>query len=207
MSEARKFQNRAPRYTLQPTDNRYLRFAHKNEQGHTHTTQFIDISATGLAFIIDKDLAPQIFEMIKVEIPLDDGQSVAWWGKVVRVEEYAIQRWYMRGSSKAHENQVLIGVRFQDLPAGHTMAIRHAIDKKFDELYTRQSKERMKHVSVFLASQAWRIIVYAISILFMVWFFYHFTQPDDNYDAQKGAPWGERFPQLNIFGNGSDRGE
>jgi PilZ domain len=205
MGDARKFLNRAPRYTLQPSDNRYLRFAHKNELGHTHTTRFIDISATGLAFVIDKDVAPQIFEMIKVEIPLDDGQSVAWWGKVVRIEEYAAHRWYMKGSDVAHENQVMVAVNFQELPQGHTAAIRHSLDKKFDELYARQRRERMKNVSLFLASQIWRIALYAMCVLFMVWFFYYFSQPDANYDPKIGSPWGQRFPALNIFGSGSDR--
>ncbi len=207
MSDARKFINRAPRYTLQPSDNRYLRYAHENEYGHTHTTMFIDISATGLAFVTDREVAPQISEKIKVEVPLEDGQSVAWWGRVVRVEEYAPHRWFMKGSQIAAPNQVMVAVHFEDLPTGHTAAIRHALDKKFEEFYQAQRREKMKQMSYFVASQFWRLLLYGVCVFGMVWFFYHFSQPDENYDSQKGAPWGQRFKQFNIFGNESDRSD
>lgn len=207
MSNARKFVNRAPRYTLQPSDNRYLRYAGENEHGHTHTTLFIDISATGLAFITDRAVAPHISEKIKVEIPLEDGQSVAWWGRVVRVEEYAPHRWYMKGSQVAAENQVLVAVNFEGLPTGHTTAIRQALDKKFDDLYRAQRIQKAKQISIFIAEQFWRLLLYAACIIGMVWFLYHISQPDENYDPQKGAPWGQRYPQLNFFGSGPDRSD
>ncbi len=207
MDDARKFMNRAPRYTLQPSDNRYLRYAHEGALGHTHTTQFIDLSATGLAFITDRDLAPQISEKIKVEIPLEEGQSVAWWGRVVRVEEYAPHRWYMKGARHAEPHQVMVALHFEDLPTGHSAAIRKALEKKFDELYSTQRRDRAKHISLFLASQFWKLFLYGFCLFAMVWFLYHFSRPDSNYDPKKGAPWGQRFPQFNIFGSGSDRNE
>src|SRR6185437_9123013 len=125
MSEARKFVVREPRYTLQPTDNRYIRFAREDENGQTHTTIFIDISATGLAFVINSDQAPHLSDLIKVEVPLEDGQSVAWWARVVRVEEYTLRKWYVKKENFVGENPVLVAVQFQNLPAGHSTAIRH----------------------------------------------------------------------------------
>src|SRR5690606_17849126 len=88
----KKFVSRAPRYTLRPNDNHFMRFAHKEDSGHVYTTRFVDISLTGLAFITDRENAPFIYDMIKIEIPLPGGQQVAWWAKVVRIEEYNPQK-------------------------------------------------------------------------------------------------------------------
>jgi hypothetical protein len=199
MGSARYFTNRAPRYTLRPSDNRYLRFAHENEHGHTHTTLFLDISETGLAFVADRPVAPHVSEKIKIEVPLDDGQSVAWWGRVVRVEEYAPHRWHMKGHELAAPDQVLVAVTFDGLPEGHTAAIRTSLQKRFEFLYRHKTLERWQSISTLFIEQFWRLFLYGVCIFGAAWFLYSISQPSKNYDAKRGAPWGQRFPELNIF--------
>ena len=52
---AKKFIQRSPRYVIQPNDDRYLRFAKSGESEQSYTTQLVNISATGLAFVIDRE--------------------------------------------------------------------------------------------------------------------------------------------------------
>ena len=203
MSEARKFVARSPRYTLQPTDNRYIRFAREDEFGNTHTTIFIDISTTGLAFVIDRDQAPHLSDLIKVEIPLEDGQSVAWWARVVRVEEYTIKKWYMKRENFAGQNPVLVAVQFEKLPVGHTVIIRKALDHKFKEVFKAHRRQKVLRSLSYLHTYGWRILVYVALTLATVWFLWYFAQPTPNYNPNAGSPWGQRFPSLDFYSHHS----
>jgi PilZ domain len=198
-SRASKFLSRAPRYTLNPSDNRFLRYAKQNEQGHTYTTRFIDISQTGLAFITDRENAPGLSDLLKIEIPLSDTETVAWWARVVRIEEYAPHKWYMKANDFQDQNQVMVAVTFHELPPGHTRLIRETLDKKFAEVRAIENQQRMKHMTLYIASRFWRFLFYAGSIAATIWFLYWLSLPSYNYDASKGAPWGQRYPWLNIF--------
>lgn len=199
MSEARKFVVREPRYTLQSTDNRYIRFAREDEHGRTHTTIFIDISATGLAFVIDRDQAPHLSDLIKVEVPLKDGQSVAWWARVVRVEEYTVKKWYVKRENFVAENPVLVAVQFQNLPAGHTVAIRQALDHKFKEVFKTHRRQKFFRYLSFLQEYAWRLVMCAILTAATVFFMWYIAQPTPTYNPKNGSPWGQRFPSLDFY--------
>jgi hypothetical protein len=196
----KKFTSRAPRYTLRPNDNHYMRFAHKEDAGKVQTTRFVDISLTGLAFITDRDNAPFIYEMIKVEIPLAGGEHVAWWAKVVRIEEYSPQKWYLNKENFKHEHDVLVGVQFQNLPLTHLNKIKETIDRKFAEAETENRRERLKNLSAVWAHYSWQLLFYVACTIFVFWLLWHFAQPDPAYDPSRGTPWGERFLKW-PFGN------
>jgi hypothetical protein len=170
-----------------------MRFAHKEDSGKVQTTRFVDISLTGLAFVTDRENAPFIYEMIKVEIPLSDGQHVAWWAKVVRIEEYAPQKWYLNKEDFKHDQDVLVGVQFQNLPLTHLNKIKETIDRKFAEAEVEKRRERMKTASAIWAHYSWQLVFYAACTVFVFWLLWHFAQPDATYDPSRGTPWGERF--------------
>ncbi|MCB0351605.1 MAG: PilZ domain-containing protein [Bdellovibrionales bacterium] len=197
-SRATKFYPRAPRYTLNPNDNRFMRYAHKDDQGRSFTTRFLDISQTGLAFITDPENAPHISDLIKVEIPLSGDESIAWWARVVRVEEYEPHKWYMKKDDFQDENQVLVCITFHELPPGHSRQIQETLEKKFIEQQAIERAQRMQNLALFLASQTWRILIYATLVAATIWALYYLSRPTLNYDAKKGAPWGERFPSLML---------
>lgn len=198
-SRAVKFIPRATRYTLSPSDNRYLRYAHDNDLGHTFTTRFVDISQTGLAFITDRENAPRLSDLIKIEIPLQENNTIAWWARVVRVEEYAAHKWYLNAKDFQSENQVLVAVVFYDLPPAHSRQIRETLDKKFTEMQAAARHERMQNITKFIVEQMWLILFYTSLVLATIWLLYFLSKPSLNYDAEKGAPWGQRYPWLNIF--------
>lgn len=197
-SRAVKFISRAPRYTLNANDNRFMRYAPHHDKGHSYTTRFVDISQTGLAFITDRENAPKLSDLIKVEIPLNEQNSIAWWARVVRVEEYAPHKWYMKSKGLQDENQVLVAIVFHELPPSHVRQIRQTLDQKFAEVRALERREKMKHLTRYLVEQAWKILIYLSLIAATLWFLYYFSRPSYNYDAEKGAPWGQRYPELNL---------
>jgi hypothetical protein len=197
-SRAVKFYSRAPRYTLNATDNRYMRYAASNDKGHSFTTRFIDISQTGLAFLTDRENAPRLSDLIKVEIPLDDKNTIAWWARVVRIEEYSPQTWLLKKQDLHNENEVLVAIVFHELPPSHSKLIRETLNRKFEETRERERKEQMQNLAAFFAQQAWKILIYASLIAGTIWFLYYFSRPSENYDGSKGAPWGQRYPELNL---------
>jgi hypothetical protein len=195
---SRKFVSRAPRYTLQPTDNRYMRYAAADNYGKSYTTQFVDISTTGLAFVADRENAPQISEVIKIEVPMEN-THIAWWARVVRIEEYAPHKWYMNAQDFEREDQVMVAIRFEELPTGHKQQIYQNLDKKFAEIKKREYQLKIKNSAMFFVSQFWQLLIYGACIAATIWFIWYFSQPDASYDAKRGAPWGQRYPWLNFF--------
>ena len=195
-SRATKFISRAPRYTLRASDNRFLRFARQGDASQSYTTHFIDISATGLAFVTDRDVSPQVSDLIKIEFPLENGKTVAWWARVVRVEEYDSQKWYMKDEKFQDSNQVLVAVSFHELPSGHAQAIREALNKKFEEVHLTEKRKKIKNMSLYIFENFWRILFYAICVMATVWVLKQLAQPDLIYTEEKGSPWGQRFPQF-----------
>lgn len=192
-ASAKKFRSRAPRYTLRPSDNHYLRFAHEDDAGQIHTTRFVDISMTGLAFITSRDNAPFIYDKIKLEIPLADGKQIAWWAKVVRIEEYSPEKWYLNKDLFQDENSVLVAVQFFNMPLSHLQRIKETLEQKFAEAEAEKKRERMKSLAALWAHHYWQIFLYLLCAAFTFWILWYFSQPDFNYDPQRGTPWGQRY--------------
>ncbi len=189
----RKFIPRAPRYTLRPTDNRMVRFAHEAEKGQSYWTKVVDISMTGMSFVVERENAPFMFDQIKVEIPLDDGQQIAWWGKVVRMEEYATHKWYLNPSDFKSDEQILIAVKFEGLPAAQANAIRVALEKKFAEVEADTRRRWRKQVAMLWSHYTWEFLFYVAVVLAGVSILWALSRPTATYSADKGSPWGQRL--------------
>ena len=189
----KKFVNRAPRYTLRPTDNRMMRFAHEGEAGQAYATKIVDLSTTGISFVADRENAPFIFEMIKVEIPLPDGQQIAWWGKVVRMEEYAAHKWYLKNVDIDQSRQVIIAVSFERLPQAHVQRIKKALTTKFEEMDQEKKRIALKQLSALWASRTKEFILYLAIVGAAFYILWAMSQPTSVYDGDKGSPWGQRM--------------
>jgi hypothetical protein len=197
---SRKFQSRAPRYLLRPGDDNVLRFAGTSPETSTPiTTRIVDISVTGLAFVCHVDLTPKLGEILKVEFPSADGKTLAWWAKVVRIEMYEPHRWYMKKRDIESHAHAMVAARFQDLPAQYEQEIKLALDDKFDGVLRLERKEKARQITHFVATQFWRLFLYALCATLTFWFLWHFSRPSDNYDAKIGSPWGQRFKVWNPF--------
>lgn len=194
----RKFVPRAPRYVLRPKDEKFLRFAYQDDRSHSYSTQFINLSETGMAFSIDRETAPHIGDIIKVEFPIPGHSQVAWFARVIRIEEYSPDKdrnLYHQDS----EDLVLVGIKFHDLPPGHRKAIREGLNKKFNDLLIDRYRNLLYQLTSALAAHFWKGLLYLSLLAGTAFLLYFFSLPDQNYDADRGAPWGQRYPSLNFF--------
>ncbi|MCB0421665.1 MAG: PilZ domain-containing protein [Bdellovibrionales bacterium] len=183
MSQAKKFYHRSPRYTIQPKDEKFLRFVHKNEKNRSYTTQILNISATGLAFVVDQDCAPSIGDTIKVEFPVGQ-ERIAWWAQVARLERYSRQPWWQHPIGlqqiKAEpliEDEILVGIFFKDLPEGHSDHIRKELERKFQDMVRSERTEKIIRGFEFLSNHYWSLLLYGITAILMAGILYWLANP------------------------------
>ncbi len=113
MAAERNFEElypRAPRYMVEVGDNDVVRFAHMPKGSKTMHTRIINISESGMAFLVPYLTAPQIDEMIKVQFTAPNAESVACYAKVVRVQ---VHRTYHK--TKKPQTFKMVAVEFENL--------------------------------------------------------------------------------------------
>jgi hypothetical protein len=191
-SAIRKFVSRAPRYTLRPTDNRVMRFAHEGES-QSFATRIVDISVTGVAFVVARENAPFIQETIKLEVPLGEAAQFAWWGRVVRMEEYSDEKWYLNKTDFEPEPQVLVAVRFESLPAAHIEKIHKTLRFKFAEVDAERRTEARRNIAALWTHYTWEVLFYLGVIAAGIYILWAASRPSESYDQEKGSPWGRRM--------------
>lgn len=191
----RRFVNRAPRYVLRSADRNVMRFGLANLMGpaHIERTVLLNLSETGAAFVTDAHSDVQIGDVIKVEIPIPSGDQIAWFAKVVRIQEYDDQSWFSAGEMSLTKEQILIGLRFEELPEPHTRAIRKGIEQSFLKALKDQQVRKVLYYRALLLQNLVPILFYVALSLAAFGLLYAWTRPSANYDEKRGAPWGERF--------------
>lgn len=190
----RKFVPRSPRYVLRPQDDQLLRFALKDDQSDPRGTRFLNISLTGLGFAIDRKMAPPIGETLKIEFPIPGGQKIAWFGRVVRLEEPTSSTWW---DPEFDRDDVIVGIEFQDLPTAHRSQIQRALGKKFLELQRERRQRLLQSLLIFTSRNFWRIVGLILCAVGTAAILYFMSRPGPDYDAQRGAPWGRRYDTPN----------
>lgn len=189
----RKFVARAPRYVLRPHDNQMLRFSSNSDQNRSYSTKLMNVSETGLAFLIDRGSSPHIGEFIKVEFPIPGGEQIAWFAKVQRLEEFTHHPWWSSKLNLEHRGDIIVGVHFHEMPEGHRAAIREHLEARFREESRERKGAIVRWAYDLLQTYGWTAMMYVLATLFAAALMYFITQPSANYDANRGAPWGQRF--------------
>ncbi len=190
----RRFIPRATRYVLRPQDQKMLRFSHQDEKGAEaiQETTLVDLSKTGLAFLIEREDAPLLGDLIKVEFAIPGGEQMAWWARVVRCEEHTKKIWWMR-ENPDFQDLIMIGVQFQNLPQMQQSHIQSNLDVRLKELMIQHRRVQMARLTSWFIYRGIRILLvsgFALAVLGML---YYLSLPSENYDAERGAPWGQRF--------------
>lgn len=195
MRKLHRFVSRAPRYVLRAQDKQVMRFALQETKGDggIDSTILYNLSETGVAFLIDTKTHVKLGDIIKVEIPVPQGEQIAWWARVVRTEEYQPKSWFFSDDPFKDEAKTLVGCRFEELPAQHSLAIRKGIEESFIKAMREQKYRNWHYYRALFSQNAGRFLLYAVLTLASLYFIYYFSRPDTNYDAQRGAPWGQRF--------------
>lgn len=190
----RKFLPRAPRYILRPQDRNTMRFGlHEGQLTTVEQTLLLNLSETGVAFLTNSRKRFELGELIMVEIPIPEGDQLAWWAKVVRLQEYEPTRWWGKRKDFFHEPKILVAASFEDLPEGHTRAIRKGIEQSFLKAMRDQRYRSWLYYKSFLFENMFQLLAYAALTLIAFGLLYWWTRPSSNYDPQRGSPWGERF--------------
>lgn len=82
-----RYHARAPRYILNTEDNSLVRLSGAEQLSWEEKTELRDVSLTGLSFIAQQDLSPQIGEVIKIQFSVPGSQQMACYAVVIRIEK------------------------------------------------------------------------------------------------------------------------
>jgi len=188
--QARKIVDRAPRYILNAGDEKIVRVASRDrKKNQIYQMEIIDVSETGMSFIVNWNYLPQIDEVLKVEFPVPgDQRKVAWFARVVRLESHNERPQEMR-----HFSGIKVGVEFIDMPKGHLRTLKSGLNRKTHERLQAhkavQSRRRRREIFRVLAQ-----ILFLTAVGAGVYYFFQaITRPDLNYDSKRPVNWGERF--------------
>jgi hypothetical protein len=193
-SAIRRFVPRATRYVLRPQDQKLLRFAFQQDhlgQGIQETVLF-NLSKTGLAFLVEREFAPALGDLIKVDFSVPGRQRLASWARVVRTEEYSRGLWWLKENPR-FSDFIMVGISFQDLPVGHEMEIQTGLDQRLTELFHEHRKEQIRRLWQWFQYRGWKVTAFLAAAVCVFWSLYLLSRPSDNYDPRRGSPWGERF--------------
>ncbi len=191
---ARKFVQRAPRYVLRPQDRKDMRFSleHTFGQGGIENTLLLNLSESGAAFVIEKNHAPKLGDRIKVEVPIPQGDRIAWWGHVVRTSFFEPRGWFKRDGFD-QESRVVVAINFDELPEPHSRALRRGLNRSFMQAMRDQKYVTWNYYRSAATEHFWKIFLYSLLTFIVLGSIWLLAQPSSNYDAKRGAPWGERF--------------
>lgn len=176
----RKFVPRAARYVLRPQDRTTMRFSLEDGHGKgapIQQTMLINLSETGVAFLTDSAQGFGLGDHMMVEIPIPNGEQIAWWGKVVRIEEYEPRQWFFKKDPFFDHPKMIVGVRFDELPAGHSRALRKGIEKSFLKAMRDQRYRTWLYYRTFFLQHSLQIMSYIILTALAVGFIYYFSRP------------------------------
>lgn len=156
-------------------------------------TILLNLSETGAAFITSNVARIEVGEKIKVEIPIPSGEQIAWWGKVVRVQEYESRSWFSKRDAFEDSGRVIVALRFDDLPQGHGKAIRKGIEQSFLAIAREQRHRTLMYYKVLFFQHIPKALFFLALTAIAFAILYYLQMPDENYDSKRGAPWGERI--------------
>ncbi|MCB0415657.1 MAG: PilZ domain-containing protein, partial [Bdellovibrionales bacterium] len=153
----KKFITRSPRYVIDENDSNFLLFKNDKPGSENCRAEFIDISGTGVAFIVESDFAPNFGEVIKLDFEVPGYQKVSWWGRVVRINEYSEQKWWKQ--TQTYEDLVFVGVHFHNLPEGQKEAIEKALYDKFKKIKIQRRKEKKQAIKAWVKTYGKTILI------------------------------------------------
>ncbi|MEO0337001.1 MAG: PilZ domain-containing protein [Pseudomonadota bacterium] len=163
--KVRKFNTRAPRLELGHLDNKEMYFALDSEKGKKHSTQVANLSATGLAFVAKDHEAPNVGEMIKVEFTIPGEGKMAWFARVVRVEEYYDARWWDPTNEFDSPSEVMVAVTYVDMPETHKAVIQRGLETRFEDIRKARFQKSLRNLTYFLLQNFWNFVLFALCIV------------------------------------------
>ncbi len=127
-----KYHARSPRYILQPQDNTLIRVAGPRQIPWEEGTDIKNISLSGLAFTAPVELCPIVGEFIKIQFQVPDGNQMACYGLVTRLEPLG-------------KTEMLVGIQFYKLEMAHRIALLQGLAQKLKEQQQKNRASESNH--------------------------------------------------------------
>ena len=193
----RQFMPRAPRYVLRPEDAQLLFFAHPGQTaGNKYPTKIINVSETGIAFLVYKSTAPRIGDLIKIEFPIPGAEQIAWWARVVRMEEYSSSPWWRDSDETSSSTEIMVGVTFEHLPAGHRKEIKEGLWSRYQDLIAEHKRQQRARFIEFTKENFWHFILFTLCTVAGVMALYWISTLEPLFDLLKGSKYLEFWDKL-----------
>lgn len=135
-----RYHARAPRYILNTENNSLVRLSGAEQFPWEERTELRDVSLTGLSFLAQQDLSPQIGEVIKIQFSVPGAQQMACYAVVIRIE-------------KINQFENLIGVHFYKLDRAQRLNLVHGLAEKVIAR-TPSVKQQRNHPAEFSAESS-----------------------------------------------------
>lgn len=133
-----RYHGRSPRYVLNTEDNSLVRLSGVTQLSWEEKTELRDISLTGLSFLAQQDLSPQIGEVIKIQFSVPGSQQMACYAVVIRIE-------------KINQFDNMIGVHFYKLDRTQRLNLVHGLAEKVQKSKPENSKQSKMNMFISVA--------------------------------------------------------
>lgn len=133
-----RYHGRSPRYVLNTEDNSLVRLSGATQLSWEEKTELRDISLTGLSFLAQQDLSPQIGEVIKIQFSVPGSQQMACYAVVIRIE-------------KINQFDNMIGVHFYKLDRTQRLNLVHGLAEKVQKTKPENSKQSKMNMVISVA--------------------------------------------------------
>ena len=129
---------RAPRYQIEVGDHQIVRFAHMPKGSKAMHTRIVDLSESGMAFLVPYLTAPQEGEKIKLEFTAPNTESIACFAKVARVQ---VHRTYHK--SRTPQTFKLVAVEFQELHPKQRKMLASGLRQQLQKKYAQYKRDQI----------------------------------------------------------------
>ena len=161
----KRYEQRAPRYLFKPDDRKVVRFAKVGNKKRSSTTILIDISQSGMAFVVEKKLRPAVGDKIMVEFTVPCSDQMACYAVVMRVD--------LRESRYIDdEDEAVVAVKFTSLMNSQGKNLSAGLRLKFKELKSLKQRERILDKMDWAKESYHKYVFWAVSTVAMIMVFY-----------------------------------
>jgi len=166
--EKRKFEGRASRYNLKPFHNKIIRYENSSIGSH-ESTDFIDISSTGLSFIVTAEGLPRSSSIIKITFSIPGSDTLTIKGQVVRTATYKRPEWYKRYYDEDDKpvEEHFVAIHFLNIKKLQQDKLSVYLDRLIDEEKKERKAKKVSYIkSKFKRSYKWILLsVVALTVL------------------------------------------
>ena len=196
----KRFVDRAPRYTVQEDDDQSVRFLRRSRvkgkkkmsEQVIQSSSLINISSTGLAFKIEKNIGLEVGEKIKIEFPIPGFRQAAWWARVVRIQKKKKRDWF-GDVTEDRKEEIVMGLHFCAMPVQHRDLISKEVNRKFKKIERMRKKMELKRWIQAIKDYGFKVVLLLLAVVLTIFLLYFLSRPSLKYHPSLGSPWGKRF--------------